>query len=179
MPHINTGFSRVLASCTMMTLLAFLAPSAFAAATLQLESPVALPKLSFKDSAGKKHGFGEGKAKLTAIHLWAIWCAPCIGELPQVDEAQAAYGDKGFKVIPISVDADNNMEKSAEFLKSHNLTHLTTYFDDNSTSFQALHARGLPVTIFVNADGKEIARSEGPLDWKSSEVSQLIEQALK
>jgi len=41
----------------------------------------------------------------------------------------------------------------------------------------ALGARGLPVTVLYDAEGKEIWRVEGPLDWTGAEAARMLEEA--
>jgi thioredoxin-related protein len=51
--------------------------------------------------------------------------------------------------------------------------------DSDLSAFQAMKTRGLPTTIFLNEKGEEIARAEGPLDWKNDAVKKFIEEKIQ
>lgn len=172
MRHATIRFSALLASC-------LLAVSAYAADTvgLTVESPKAAPAVVFKTADGNMHPLNPGKDQLTAVHFWATWCVPCLAELPEVDAAAKAYDSKGFRVVAVSLD--NDIGKVAPFFAGHHITTLTPALDMGNASFMAAHLAGLPGTLFIDKNGKEIARADGPLDWKSKEVTGFIASHLK
>jgi len=45
------------------------------------------------------------------INFWATWCAPCIKELPDFDSIHLAYQKEKVKVILVSVDFKEDLEK--------------------------------------------------------------------
>jgi len=147
--------------------------------SLTIESPKAAAAAIFKDEKGDVHPLNPQQHKLSAVHFWATWCAPCVAELPQVDAAQQAYGDKGLRVVAISLDGDNNMPKVKQFFADHKIEHLTPYLDFGNASFKGTAAKGLPATVFIDSEGKEIARANGPLDWKKVDTTGFIESHLK
>lgn len=48
---------------------------------------------------------------LYVVNFWATWCKPCIKELPYFEAANAAYKDQPVKVILVSMDAAEDLEK--------------------------------------------------------------------
>ncbi|NBX04341.1 MAG: TlpA family protein disulfide reductase [Alphaproteobacteria bacterium] len=147
-------------------------------AKLAADAPKSLPDLAFVDKVGKEYSLKDFSDKLIAVHFWATWCVPCVKEFPDVDAAQKKYGDKGFRVIAISLD-QNAMPKVLKFFTDHQVKNLTPYLDLYMQSFANIQGRGMPTTIFVNSAGKELARAEGPLEWDSPEVQKFIEDNLK
>ncbi len=113
--------------------------------------------------------------KLTILHLWATWCVPCVAELPDLDEFAKAHPDLGF----IALSEDMNLEKVKDFFTAHKITALTPALDEKMTMFQKAKVVGLPTTLFIDANGRMFARADGPLDWKSKDVADFIEQHLK
>lgn len=175
MPHVTIWFSGLLASCVLMVSTAF----AQEFAPITPETPKPAPAAVYKDEKGDVYALNPQENKLTAVHFWATWCVPCIKELSEVDTALATYGSKGFKVVAISLDADDGIPKVKQFFADHKITRLTPYVDFGMASFKASGTNGLPTTIFINAQGQEIARAEGPLAWQKPETITFLESNLK
>jgi thiol-disulfide isomerase/thioredoxin len=174
---MNTGFLALLASCVLSVLC--LSPATAMDWDLVIPKTIKpAPDMPYVDETGKNYTVRDNKGKLTAVHFWATWCVPCIAELPELDGAAKAYGAQGFKVIAISLDGENAMPQVKQFLAEHKITSLTPYLDNDNQSFKAANTLGLPTTIMIDAEGNEIARVAGPLDWKSQPVRAFIETHL-
>lgn len=46
------------------------------------------------------------QGEVTLLEFWALWCGPCIGEMPSLHETYEAFADRGFEIISISLDED-------------------------------------------------------------------------
>lgn len=56
------------------------------------------------------------------INFWATWCKPCVKELPAFEELHNKYKDQNVKVLLVSLDFPNQIEKRViPFIKEHNL----------------------------------------------------------
>ncbi len=176
MLRIHTGFLGVLASCTVAFALTFSAPAkADDRYILDITSPQAFPDIKFKDFNGKTMSLSESKGKLTIVHFWATWCAPCVDELPELNEIQKKYEVIGLKVISISLDGDNNKAKVETFLKANKIDSLKPYLDIDTDAFKASKAKGMPTSFFINNQGDRIAISEGKLDWLDPKTFGFLE----
>lgn len=137
-------------------------------------SPTMLPTLVYKDVNGTEQQFDASKNPLTIIHFWAIWCPPCVAELPKLDEAQKKYADNGLKVIALSLDG-KDYDKVKEFFISHKITNLTPYFDEQQFAYRNLRIKGLPSSFFINSKGEIIGRADGAIDWQSEQTAKFID----
>lgn len=135
------------------------------------------PVFSYKDERGNIVTPDLESAKLTAVHFWATWCGPCIKELPQVDAAQFNHKEEGFNVIPIALEKD--VEKVKQYFSGHRIISLTPYIDNERASVRAFGIQGLPVTIFLDSNGKEIGRSNGAMAWDSEENKAFLAHHLQ
>lgn len=67
--------------------------------------------------------------KTYIINFWAMWCAPCVKELPYIK----AYADKNpdVEVLLVSMDFPKDIEtKLKPFLKKKNITNKVVILDD-------------------------------------------------
>jgi thiol-disulfide isomerase/thioredoxin len=101
------------------------------------------------------------------VNLWATWCAPCLKELPTLD-ALAADTKGKLVVVPISQDMEGWRKVSDSFTPAKYPNLATRVESQMQFGFQ-LGARGLPLTILYDAQGKEVWRYAGDRDWASAE----------
>ena len=40
------------------------------------------------------------------MNIWATWCPPCRAEMPAIQQAYAAYHDRGFTVLAVNQRED-------------------------------------------------------------------------
>ncbi|MFO1089015.1 MAG: TlpA disulfide reductase family protein [Hyphomicrobiales bacterium] len=137
----------------------------------------AMPAFSFSDAAGKTRTLADWKGKVVLVNLWATWCAPCRKEMPQLVELQSKLGSDDFEVVALSVDR-KGLDASTAFLKSIGADALKPYIDIPAASINALKSPGLPTTVLVDRQGREIGRLLGPADWASPEALKLVQAAL-
>jgi thiol-disulfide isomerase/thioredoxin len=138
----------------------------------------ALPDLSFTGTDGKPHRLSEWRGKVVLLNLWATWCAPCKVEMPSLDRLQAKLGGDAFSVLALSVDR-TGIEKPAAFFSGHSIAHLAVYNDSESTATAALRASGLPISVILDTQGREVARLTGPADWDSPATIAKVEEFIK
>jgi thiol-disulfide isomerase/thioredoxin len=132
------------------------------------------PAAVFNDPDGKPAKLADFKGKPVLVNLWATWCAPCVKELPTLDKL-ASGGS--IQVLAVSQDSGPHPSVVA-FMKSHGLGTLKPYQDDNMTLSGALGPDTvLPTSILIGADGKEVWRYVGDLDWTSPEAAKLLAEA--
>jgi thiol-disulfide isomerase/thioredoxin len=111
------------------------------------------------------------------VNLWATWCAPCKREMPSLDRLQAKLGGADFAVLPISLDR-TGPEKPRQFLAANGLKNLDLFLDSGNTLMQAMRAPGLPLSVLIDRQGREIARLAGPAEWDGAEAETMIRALL-
>ena len=128
-----------------------------------------VPELAFLDGEGRRVDLSEFKDRLVLLNLWATWCAPCVKEMPALDRLQAQLGGSGFQVLALSVDRGGK-DQVQPFYQRIGVKNLDLYLDPSSASMQTLKLRGLPTTLLVDQEGRELGRIEGAVEWDSPEV---------
>lgn len=147
------------------------------AALLVRPKPLDLPAFTFAEADGRSKSLADFGGKIVLLNIWATWCVPCREEMPALDQLETKLGGKDFAVVAINIDK-GGADKAAAFLDETGATHLTLYTDPSGKLFSTLKAIGMPTTLLVGRDGKEIARLIGPADWASPEAIAVIEAAL-
>ena len=109
------------------------------------------------------------------VNLWAIWCAPCVKELPTLDRL-AGLRDGELEVVTVSQDRAPQGTVEA-YLDKLGTTRLGSYHDPGMALSGALGAEVLPVSILFDAQGCEVWRFVGDLDWTGAEATALLAEA--
>jgi thiol-disulfide isomerase/thioredoxin len=133
------------------------------------------PKVSFDDPDGNETTLAAFAGKPTLVNLWASWCAPCVKELPTLDQLARAENGK-LNVVAISQDDGPHTSVEA-FLQTHKIQTLDSYQDPKSHLLYGMGAEVLPTSILFDAKGKEIWRYVGDQDWTSPEAAKLLAEA--
>jgi len=131
------------------------------------------PDFDEKDIAGKSLSVANFKGKVVLIDFWATWCAPCVGELPNVIKSYEKHHDKGFEIIGVSLDQNEAGLKS--FTKDRNMT-WQQYFDGKGWGNKLAQKYGIqsiPATFLLDGDGKIIGR-----DLRGEALEEAVAKAL-
>ncbi|HEU5096119.1 MAG TPA: TlpA disulfide reductase family protein [Reyranella sp.] len=138
--------------------------------------PRSLPEVAFTGADNKPLTLADYKGKVVLVNFWATWCAPCVSEMPSLDQLQKKMGKDKFVVLPLSLDGPTRA-KVAPFYQDKKLADLGIYFDKGRKAMQALGVSVLPTSILVDASGRELGRIEGEADWSTPEALALMKAA--
>jgi thiol-disulfide isomerase/thioredoxin len=137
------------------------------------QPPKPLPDISFQDGDGKPTTLNDFRGKVVLLNIWATWCIPCRKEMPTLDRLQAKLGGSDFEVVVLSMDrAGPGVVK--KFFAEIGVEHLAVNIDTSAQTMFTLGAPGLPMTLLIDREGKEIGRLIGPADWDSPEMVEFI-----
>jgi thiol-disulfide isomerase/thioredoxin len=139
--------------------------------------PAALPDIRFVDGEGKETSLKDFAGKAVLLNLWATWCAPCREEMPALDRLQKELGSDKFQVVALAVDKAG-LDGARKFLEENKIDGLALYADPTARVGTELKAVGMPTTLLIDAQGREIGRLIGPAAWDSPDAKRLIEAFL-
>ncbi len=130
----------------------------------------------FKDPDGKTVSLSDFIGKPVLVNIWATWCAPCIVEMPMLDELAAREKNR-LKVLVVSQDIQG-AEKVDPFFAKANFNELEAYTDqENGLSF-GFGSGLMPTTVLYDASGEEVWRVLGAMDWDGARAAMLMEETL-
>lgn len=139
---------------------------------------VDLPAFTFLDRDGNQLSLENFRGKVVALHFWATWCFPCREELPTVDALQGDLGGEDFTFVPLSVDRDG-AELVSQYYADNGIENLPVYIDEGMDVARALLVNGIPYTILIDREGREIARVLGDRNWSTPDVKVFMQNIIQ
>lgn len=130
---------------------------------------------SFYTPDENSHSFARYEGRLVVVNFWATWCPPCRHEMPGLEALAAAYADDPRVAILTVAHQRDRTDRIEAFLDEMGAEHLTRYQDRHGEIGRQAGILGLPVTIFLGPDGREIGRVTGDAVWDGPEARAVIE----
>ena len=128
------------------------------------------------DLDGKEVSLSDyaGKGKVVLVDFWALWCGPCVQDMPELIEIYDEYKDKGFEIIGISLDENkDNWKKASENLKITwpQFSNLRGWEEDSAVTYGI---NSIPNTVLIDREGKIVERNLDE-DWLKFRLLELLE----
>lgn len=94
------------------------------------------------------------------VNVWGSWCEPCQDEVP---ELQSFYAAAKGRVGLLGIDYNDSRGSAQDFAGHIGMTYPSVFDDDNAIKGRGPFViNGLPMTVFVAADGTVAHVSRGP-----------------
>ena len=90
------------------------------------------------------------------VNFWATWCRPCIKEIPAFEQLNANYSEEKVKVLLVSLDFPNKIEKQViPFVEKNNIQSQVVLLDDDDSNtwipmVSEEWSGAIPATIIYN-----------------------------
>ena len=138
------------------------------------DTPQAVSDASYllADDAGTG-SLADYRGKYVLVNFWATWCAPCRKEMPQLNALQKEFGGDHFEVVTIATGR-NSPEGVIKFFEESGVDSLPRHQDPKQALASQMGIFGLPITVLIDPEGREIARLRGDAVWDSDSAKLII-----
>jgi thiol-disulfide isomerase/thioredoxin len=120
---------------------------------------------------GPSRRLSEFRGKPLVINVWASWCGPCRGETASLE--RLAWRDESRHFAIIGISTDDYRDRAQSWLRESNAT--ISHFIDRQLELETmLGASRLPLTVFVDAQGRVLARVYGAKEWDGPEALAFV-----
>jgi cytochrome c biogenesis protein CcmG, thiol:disulfide interchange protein DsbE len=109
--------------------------------------------------------------QVIVLNFWATWCAPCVEEMPSLEQLQERFKGKGITVLAVSIDDDGNAYH--QFLKDHKVDMLTVR-DESKHSSILYGTFKYPETYVIDRNGIIRRKFIGAVEWSQPEVVEYL-----
>lgn len=119
------------------------------------------PDFTQNDPKGNPVSLSDFQGKYVLLDFWASWCGPCRQENPNLVKAYAAYNDKGFEILGVSLDNKDGKEAWVNAIEKDGLT-WTQVSDLNSWNNEVARmygVRAVPQSYLIDPEGVIVAQN--------------------
>lgn len=132
------------------------------------------------DFKGLEPLFKQKNDSIYVINFWATWCQPCVEELPYFEQINTNYKDKKVKVVLVSLDMKNQIErKLLPFMNGKKLqSEVLLLSDPDANSWipkvDATWSGAIPATVIYNKDKSMFYERSFTFDELEKEIQLFI-----
>ena len=142
----------------------------------RIAPPSDIPEFAVADHQGKLVNITNFKGKIILVNFWAMWCQPCVKELPQLDSLIDIFGAENIAVIAISIDKNATIDDLNKFFAKLEIKNITPYHDPELQAFNITNSTAIPATILIDRNLQAHLKISGYLDWHDQEIMNIINQ---
>jgi thiol-disulfide isomerase/thioredoxin len=135
--------------------------------------PRPIPDIAFIDGDGRPLRLSDFRGRVVLLNVWATWCIPCRKEMPTLNLLQAELGGPEFEVVALSIDR-GGPKTVAAFYDEYDLTRLKIYIAPSPDVMGGLAVAGLPTTLLIDREGREVSRYVGPATWNDPAIVEML-----
>lgn len=136
-------------------------------------APMAVPETAYERADGTTGTLADFRGKFVLLNFWATWCPPCRAEMPTLSRLESEMGGDAFAVVTIATGR-NAPGKMKAFFEEINATNLPLHRDPKGALARDMSVLGLPVTVILDPEGREIARLQGDAHWDSESARAIV-----
>jgi thiol-disulfide isomerase/thioredoxin len=142
------------------------------------DTPQDTPSIRFGGRDNQVHDLTELTGKVVLLNFWATWCAPCLAELPDLDNLQRYFRGQDFVVLALCEDA-RNVATIETYFAHRGVEALGKFMDPTGEALRAYAVPAVPTSFIIDRLGKLRGILPGSAPWDSPEGRELVTYYLR
>ena len=141
------------------------------------------PDFEISDFEAARHRLSDYRGKTVYVNFWATWCLPCLKEMPDIQELRDRHGDD---LAVITVNRAEPLSRAQPYFANikklngeQGLSFTVNGMDPDDTLYDEYRGLGMPVSVFIDANGKVVKVYNGliSLDIMEESVAEAVASA--
>lgn len=130
--------------------------------------------LALEDARGNRHQLSKYHGQVVLLNFWASWCAPCIQEMPDLEEL--AREMKGLPFSLVALSSDDSWDAIHKVIGQRDLN-MQIYRDPQGAKKQQMiyGTEKLPETYVIDKKGRVRLRFINVQPWKDEGIRGYLE----
>ncbi len=131
------------------------------------------PDFEISDFDGARHRLSDFRGKPVYVNFWATWCIPCQRELPEAQELLDRHEDD---LAIITVNTNEPLDRAKAFFANieklngePGVSFTVDGMDPDDRLYNEYRGLGMPVSVFIDANGKVVKVLTGLIDLETME----------
>lgn len=117
--------------------------------------------------------------KVILVNFWATWCAPCMKELPKLNELQQKLGPQGLQIISITVDEAKDEAKVKSIVRRFSYEPVVLLDQETRVVDIYNKRKDMPYTLIIGRDGLIHHKKKGFTEGDEKHLEEWITELLK
>ena len=128
------------------------------------EQPSLAPDFTVYDLDGNAHKLSDFQGKPVLLNFWASWCGPSQMEMPDFQDYYERFGEQvHFVIVNLTDGQQETVESASAFIEEKGYT-FPVYYDTDIDAAAKYGVSAVPVSYFINAEGRFVAWAQGAMD---------------
>ena len=156
----------------LLTMVFVAAPYAVSAekGLVALADPREAPDFELPGVDGQTYRRDEYHGRYLLVNFWAVWCPPCLKEMPSMERAYTQLKGDRFELLAVHVGP--SLEDAKKFAGEHGLSFPVLV--DESMALGTWQVLGLPTTFLLDPQGRIVAEAVGDREWDSPQMLEVL-----
>ena len=136
--------------------------------------PAPAPDTPFEAFDGSPVSLADYRGDWVVLNFWATWCAPCRHEMPMLSNLARTFEGQGVQVVTVATGR-NAPQAMTRFFEEIGVDNLPLHRDPSQRLAREMAVLGLPITVILDPDGREVARLRGDAQWDSDSAVAILQ----